>query len=30
MNLHMANYLAAGYLEKVLYHIDDSRLVYPE
>lgn len=30
MNLHMANYLAARYLEKVLYHIDDSRLVYPE
>lgn len=30
MNLHMANYLAAGYLEKVLYHIDNSRLVYPE
>lgn len=30
MNLPMANYLAAGYLENVLYPIDDSRLVYPE
>lgn len=30
MNLPMANYLANRYLENVLYHIDDSRLVYPE
>lgn len=30
MNLNMANYLADRYLEQVLYHIDDSRLVYPE
>lgn len=30
MNLPMANYLAAKYLDKVLYGIDDSRLVYPE
>lgn len=29
MNLPMANYLADRYLENVLYHIDDSRLVYP-
>ena len=30
MNLNMANYLAARYLEQVLYNIDDSRLIYPE
>lgn len=30
MNLNMANYLATRYLEQVLYHIDDSRLIYPE
>ena len=30
MNLPMANYLAKRYLENVLYHIDDSRLVYPD
>lgn len=30
MNLNMANYLAERYLEQVLYHIDDSRLIYPE
>ena len=30
MNLPMANYLAKRYLDKVLYNIDDSRLVYPE
>lgn len=30
MNLNMANYLAARYLDQVLYHIDDSRLIYPQ
>ena len=30
MNLGMANYLADRFLNQVLYHIDDSRLVYPE
>ena len=30
MNLGMANYLAKKYLDQVLYHIDDSRLVYPD
>ncbi len=30
MNLPMANYLANRYLNEVLYHIDSSRLVYPE
>ncbi len=30
MNLSMANYLAAKYLDNVLYQIDDSRLIYPE
>lgn len=30
MNLNMANFLADKYLEQVLYHIDDSRLIYPE
>lgn len=29
MNLSMANYLAARYLDNVLYGIDDSRLIYP-
>ena len=30
MNLGMANYLAKKYLDQVLYHIDESHLVYPE
>ncbi len=30
MNLGMANYLAKKYLDQVLYHIDESRLVYPQ
>ena len=30
MNLPMANFLAQRYLEKVLYGIDDSRLVSPD
>lgn len=30
MNLGMANYLAKRYLDNVLYHIDDTRLIYPE
>ncbi len=30
MNLPMANFLAARYLEQVLYGIDDSRLIYPQ
>ena len=30
MYLGMANYLADRFLNQVLYHIDDSRLVYPE
>lgn len=30
MNLGMANYLADRFLNQVLYHIDDNRLVYPE
>lgn len=30
MNLGMANYLAKKYLDEVLYHIDESRLVYPK
>lgn len=29
MNLSMANYFAARYLDNVLYGIDDSRLIYP-
>ena len=29
MNLPMANYLAKKYLDEVLYHIEDDRLVYP-
>ena len=30
MNLGMANYLAKKYLDEVLYHIDESRLEYPQ
>ena len=30
MNLPMANYLARRYLDEVLYHIDENRLIYPE
>lgn len=30
MNLGMAKYLAAKYLDEVLYHITPERLVYPE
>lgn len=30
MNLGMANYLAARYLDNVLYQIDDAHLVYPQ
>ncbi len=30
MNLGMANYLAKRYLDNVLYHITEDRLVYPE
>lgn len=30
MNLPMANYLAKRYLDNVLYHIDNSRLIYPQ
>lgn len=30
MNLGMANYLAKKYLNEVLYHIQEDRLVYPE
>lgn len=30
MNLPMANYVARRYLDNVLLHIDDSRLIYPE
>ncbi len=30
MNLPMANYLAAKYLDNVLCKADDSRLIYPE
>lgn len=30
MNLPMANLLAERYLNNVLYHIDDTRLVYPQ
>ncbi len=30
MNLPMANYLAARYLDNVLYKADDSRLIYPD
>lgn len=30
MNLSMANYLAAKYLDQVLYRINESRLIYPD
>jgi len=30
MNLPMAKFLARKYLEQVLYHIEETRLVYPE
>lgn len=30
MNLPMANYLAAEYLNNILYQMNDSRLIYPE
>ena len=30
MNLGMTNYLAARYLDQVLYQIDDAHLVYPQ
>ena len=30
MNLGMANYLAKQFLDNVLYHITEDRLVYPE
>ena len=30
MNLPMANYLAKKYLDQVLYHISEDRLIYPE
>lgn len=30
MNLPMANYLAKKFLDEVLYHIGEDRLVYPE
>ncbi len=30
MNLDMANWLAQRYLDRVLYHIGEDRLVYPE
>ena len=30
MNLNMANFLAAKYLDQVLYHITEDRLVYPQ
>lgn len=30
MNLGMAKYLAKKYLDDVLYHIDESRLIYPQ
>ena len=30
MNLPMANFLSGRFLDNVLYHIDNSRLVYPE
>ena len=30
MNLGMANYLAKKYLDEVLYHMDENRLVYPK
>lgn len=30
MNLPMANWLANRYLENILYHIDETHLVYPQ
>ena len=30
MNLNMANYLAERYLDRILYQIDDSPLIYPQ
>ena len=30
INLPMANFLAEKYLDNVLYHIEESRLVYPQ
>lgn len=30
MNLGMTNYLAARYLDQVLYQIDDAHLIYPQ
>ena len=30
MNLGMAKYIAKKYLDEVLYHIEESRLVYPQ
>ena len=30
MNLPMANYLAKKYLDEVLYHITEDRLIYPQ
>jgi len=30
MNLGMANYLAARYLDQILYQIDDAHLIYPQ
>lgn len=30
MNLNMAKYLAGKFLENVLYHITEDRLIYPE
>ena len=30
MNLPMAKFLAKKYLDNVLYHIDESRLIYPQ
>ena len=30
MNLNMANYLAERYLDRILYQIDDSHLIYPQ
>lgn len=30
INLNMAKYIAKKYLNEVLYHIDESRLIYPE
>lgn len=30
MNLNMANYLAERYLDRILYQLDDSHLIYPQ